>query len=75
MVPQAATLPTINNRYPFIARFVSLVWLARTNSYTFKDDAIDAIPVAFVDTFFGTGGMPVLNLANVAITLSPLILY
>ncbi|KAH7915104.1 glycoside hydrolase family 18 protein [Hygrophoropsis aurantiaca] len=33
-------------------------------SYYCQDDAIDAIPVAFVDTFFGTGGMPVLNLAN-----------
>lgn len=32
-----------------------------------KDDAIDALPVAFVDTFFGTGGMPVLNLANVCV--------
>ncbi|KAF9243871.1 glycoside hydrolase family 18 protein [Melanogaster broomeanus] len=33
-------------------------------SYYCQDDAIDAIPVAFVNTFFGTGGMPVLNLAN-----------
>ncbi|KAF9229579.1 glycoside hydrolase [Gyrodon lividus] len=33
-------------------------------SYYCQDNAIDAIPVAFVDTFFGTGGMPVLNLAN-----------
>ncbi|KIJ68668.1 carbohydrate-binding module family 5 protein [Hydnomerulius pinastri MD-312] len=33
-------------------------------SYYCQDDAIDALPVAFVDTFFGTGGMPVLNLAN-----------
>ncbi|KAG8220030.1 glycoside hydrolase family 18 protein [Butyriboletus roseoflavus] len=33
-------------------------------SYYCQDDAIDALPVAFVDVFFGTGGMPVLNLAN-----------
>ncbi|EIW86439.1 glycoside hydrolase family 18 protein [Coniophora puteana RWD-64-598 SS2] len=29
-----------------------------------QDDSIDAIPVAFVDTFFGTGNLPVMNLAN-----------
>ncbi|KAI0322297.1 class III chitinase [Amylostereum chailletii] len=29
-----------------------------------QDDAIDVIPIAFVTTFFGTGGLPVLNLAN-----------
>ncbi|KAI9572729.1 hypothetical protein HD554DRAFT_2035812 [Boletus coccyginus] len=34
-----------------------------------KDDAIDALPVTFVDTFFGTRGMPVLNLANI-VTIS-----
>ncbi|KAF8559335.1 glycoside hydrolase family 18 protein [Imleria badia] len=39
-----------------------------THSRNPKDDAIDALPVAFVDTFFGIGGMPVLNLAN---TCSP----
>ncbi|KAG9314587.1 glycoside hydrolase family 18 protein [Chiua virens] len=33
-------------------------------SFYCQDDAIDALPVAFVTTFFGTGGMPVLNLAN-----------
>lgn len=32
---------------------------------TCQDDAIDIIPIAFVNTFFGTGGYPVLNLANV----------
>ncbi|KAL6304162.1 class III chitinase [Sparassis latifolia] len=33
-------------------------------SYYCQDDAIDVIPIAFVDTFFGTGGLPELNLAN-----------
>ncbi|KZT06335.1 carbohydrate-binding module family 5 protein [Laetiporus sulphureus 93-53] len=33
-------------------------------SFYCQDDAIDVIPIAFVDTFFGTGGYPVLNLAN-----------
>ncbi|KAH0838519.1 glycoside hydrolase family 18 protein [Lanmaoa asiatica] len=33
-------------------------------SFYCQDDAIDALPVAFANTFFGTGGMPVLNLAN-----------
>ncbi|KAF8140016.1 glycoside hydrolase family 18 protein [Boletus edulis] len=36
----------------------------RPISFYCQDDAIDALPVAFVDTFFGTGGLPVLNLAN-----------
>ncbi|KZT59086.1 carbohydrate-binding module family 5 protein [Calocera cornea HHB12733] len=33
-------------------------------NYYCQDDTIDVIPVAFVDTFFGTGGLPELNLAN-----------
>ncbi|EPS99093.1 hypothetical protein FOMPIDRAFT_97135 [Fomitopsis schrenkii] len=33
-------------------------------SYYCQDDAIDVIPIAFVNAFFGTGGYPVLNLAN-----------
>ncbi|KAH7883832.1 glycoside hydrolase family 18 protein [Phlebopus sp. FC_14] len=33
-------------------------------SYYCQDDAIDVIPIAFVGAFFGTGGMPALNLAN-----------
>ncbi|OSX67814.1 carbohydrate-binding module family 5 protein [Postia placenta MAD-698-R-SB12] len=33
-------------------------------SYYCQDDAIDVIPIAFVDTFFGTGNYPVINLAN-----------
>jgi chitinase len=37
----------------------------KTISFYCADNAIDAIPVAFVTTFFGTGGLPVLNLANI----------
>ncbi|KAH9937421.1 class III chitinase [Fomitopsis serialis] len=33
-------------------------------SYYCQDDAIDVIPIAFVNDFFGTGNYPVLNLAN-----------
>ncbi|KEP54133.1 glycoside hydrolase family 18 protein [Rhizoctonia solani 123E] len=33
-------------------------------SYYCQDDSIDVIPVAFVNQFFGTGGLPALNLAN-----------
>lgn len=40
-----------------------------------KDDSIDAIPIAFVNTFFGTGGLPVLNLANVSLILELVILH
>ena len=36
-------------------------------SRTPQDDAIDVIPVAFINDFFGTGGAPVLNLANVSL--------
>ena len=31
-----------------------------------QDDAIDVIPIAFVNQFFGTGNAPVLDLANVS---------
>ena len=34
-------------------------------SFYCADNAIDAFPVAFVTTFFGTGGLPVMNLANI----------
>jgi hypothetical protein len=34
-------------------------------SFYCADNAIDAFPVAFVNTFFGTGGLPVMNLANI----------
>ncbi|CCM01629.1 uncharacterized protein FIBRA_03690 [Fibroporia radiculosa] len=33
-------------------------------SFYCQDDAIDVIPIAFVNSFFGTGGYPVLNLGN-----------
>ncbi|ORX86719.1 glycoside hydrolase [Basidiobolus meristosporus CBS 931.73] len=33
-------------------------------AYYCQDDTVDVIPVAFLDTFFGTGGLPELNLAN-----------
>ncbi|KZO92836.1 carbohydrate-binding module family 5 protein [Calocera viscosa TUFC12733] len=33
-------------------------------NYYCQDDTIDVIPVAFVDVFYGTGGLPELNLAN-----------
>ncbi|TFY83732.1 hypothetical protein EWM64_g277 [Hericium alpestre] len=36
----------------------------KTLSYYCQDDAIDVIPVAFLNTFFGPGGLPSLNLAN-----------
>ena len=32
-----------------------------------QDDAIDVIPIAFVNQFFGTGNAPVLDLANVSL--------
>ena len=31
------------------------------------DDAIDMFPIAFLTTFFSTGGKPTINLANVSI--------
>ncbi|CAE7191927.1 unnamed protein product [Rhizoctonia solani] len=33
-------------------------------SYYCQDDSVDVIPIAFVNQFFGTGGLPALNLAN-----------
>ncbi|KIJ04741.1 chitinase [Paxillus involutus ATCC 200175] len=46
------------------ATHTDTAYLQQPISYYCQDGAVDAIPVAFVDTFFGTGGMPVLNLAN-----------
>ncbi|TCD70658.1 Chitinase 1 [Steccherinum ochraceum] len=34
-----------------------------------EDDAIDVFPVAFVNTFFGPGGVPSMNLANICNTV------
>ncbi|KAH7929192.1 glycoside hydrolase [Leucogyrophana mollusca] len=33
-------------------------------SYYCADDTIDTIPIAFLDEFYGTGNLPVINLAN-----------
>lgn len=33
-------------------------------SYYCQDDSVDVFPIAFVNQFFGTGGLPALNLAN-----------
>ena len=37
--------------------------------YYCADNSIDAFPVAFVNVFFGPGGLPELNLANVRFVL------
>ncbi|KAG5646714.1 hypothetical protein DXG03_002396 [Asterophora parasitica] len=34
-------------------------------SYYCNDDAVDVFPVAFLTTFFGPGGLPSINLANI----------
>ncbi|KAI0275109.1 class III chitinase, partial [Gloeopeniophorella convolvens] len=36
----------------------------KTLSYYCQDNAIDVIPIAFVNTFFSTGALPSMNLAN-----------
>ncbi|KDQ54773.1 carbohydrate-binding module family 5 protein [Jaapia argillacea MUCL 33604] len=41
----------------------------KTLAYYCQDDAIDAIPIAFLDVFFGTGGLPEINLANTCNTV------
>ena len=37
----------------------------RLSFYCGSDSVIDAFPVAFLNVFFGTGGLPSINLANV----------
>ncbi|KAH8835437.1 class III chitinase [Flagelloscypha sp. PMI_526] len=37
----------------------------KTLSYYCQDDSIDVIPIAFVNTFFSDGGLPILHLANI----------
>ena len=34
-----------------------------------QDDSIDTFQIAFVQTYFGPGGLPVIGLANVSCTL------
>ncbi len=36
-----------------------------------QDDAVDVFPLAFMNVFFGPGGLPSINLANVNQILSP----
>ena len=40
-------------------------WQQRLSFYCGDDSVIDAFPVAFLNVFFGTGGEPSINLANV----------
>ncbi|KDQ20642.1 carbohydrate-binding module family 5 protein [Botryobasidium botryosum FD-172 SS1] len=37
----------------------------KTLSYYCQDNSIDVIPISFLNTFFGTGGVPGINLANI----------
>jgi chitinase len=37
----------------------------RPLSFYCNDDSIDVLPIAFLTTFFGVGGEPQINLANV----------
>ncbi|THH09867.1 hypothetical protein EW145_g1710 [Phellinidium pouzarii] len=39
-------------------------WQQRLSFYCGADSVIDAFPVAFLNVFFGTGGLPSINLAN-----------
>ncbi|KAI5124432.1 hypothetical protein M0805_008316 [Coniferiporia weirii] len=39
-------------------------WQQRLSYYCGDDSTIDAFPVAFLNVFFGTGGLPSINLAN-----------
>lgn len=38
-------------------------WQQRLSAYC-QDSSIDVIPIAFLDVFSSTGGLPVINLAN-----------
>lgn len=40
-----------------------------------QDNSVDAFPIAFVKTFFGTAGLPELDLANVSVHTLRLSLY
>ena len=51
-----------------IVKQVLMAPIYETNSdhyQHYQDDTIDAIPVAFVNVFFDTGGLPSLDLSNV----------
>lgn len=38
-----------------------------TDLFHHKDDSIDVFPVAFLHIFFGAGGLPSIDLANVSV--------
>jgi hypothetical protein len=60
------TSPTTRKPCPIIARHVYIVaMLIDVSDHILQDNSIDVIPIAFVNTFFSTGGLPLLNLANV----------
>ena len=42
-------------------------WQQRLSFYCGDDSVVDAFPVAFLNVFFGTGGLPSINLANVCV--------
>lgn len=44
----------------------------QTISYYCQDNSIDVLPVAFLNVFFGPGGLPEVNLANVKHAFLPL---
>ncbi|KAG8680715.1 Chitinase 1 [Ceratobasidium sp. 394] len=62
------------SRLNLTLKFVSPLSVSRLNSnqagwqkpidYYCGDNSVDVFPVAFVNQFFGTGGLPALNLAN-----------
>jgi len=47
----------VNNEYKLT--------LAHTDT-VLQDDAVDVFPIAFLNVFFGPGGAPSINLANVS---------
>lgn len=39
-----------------------------------NDDSVDVLPIAFLNTFFGVGGEPQINLANVSVLKQEILL-
>lgn len=65
--PIRMTVPIGSSQFLTTVRWVVVGSIVvHIHQSSLQDDAIDVIPIAFVNTFFGEGGVPEINLANVS---------
>lgn len=73
MAPRVEVRQVTSSRSASTVRSVAIAGVIDTHLIKLcmhlQDDSIDAIPIAFLDVFFSTGGQPQLDLANVRFPL------